>query len=127
MQNKLDLSKEHVTADGREIIIYNTAGGGKTPIHGAVKGFRNGEEILVPVVWTIEGKAYDARYNLVEKRHNIVKSFWFNFYSNHGTPTMHTSRESADHFVSYKKELIREACIEHHFDVPIGTGISNAA
>ena len=50
----IDFSKPLQTQDGREARVYATDGGGRYPVHGAVKQIDRWE----PESWTIEGRYF---------------------------------------------------------------------
>jgi hypothetical protein len=128
MITKFDPTKTYTTIKGRDVVIYNTNGGGRTPIHGAVKGkSKLGDDILVPTAWQANGMNYEEQYELVERRDLIIKSVWVNFYkSNNATRvTVHETRELAREMARSFGNVIAQ--IEHRFEVQEGDGLTNAA
>ena len=69
---KFDPTANYRAANGQPVMIYNTDGGGKRPIHGAVQG-QYGDVKWTPTAWTSDGGNSYAGFSLVRIRKNAQK------------------------------------------------------
>jgi len=119
----IELGKKYKTRDGREVRIYAVDGGGRFPVHGAVKlddGAWRQEE------WTLtgsyngerDGHTIPHRLDLIEVKPRIQREVWVNVYP-HCTGDCMETKEMADS----KARLDRIACVLVNIDVEEGEGL----
>ena len=114
----IDINKEYKTRDGRPVRLYATDGGGKSPVHGAVKKPYVG---WVQTCWTVLGRVWskgETPGDLIEVRPRIQRSIWLNVYKDCtvGYPSKEKADESAD--------VDRIACVEIKIDCEYGSGLN---
>ena len=131
----IELGKQYKTRDGREIRIYAVDGGGRFPVHGAVKlddetwrqeewtptGSYNGE--------SSHGHTIAHHLDLIEVKPRIQREVWVNVYpdnafllsSSHSIILgYHLCKEDAD---SCAVEGYRIACVKVVIDCEEGEGL----
>jgi hypothetical protein len=114
----IDPNKTYQTKSGREWRYYGENGNGQ--IHGAFKDILG---LWCVNVWNENGEYshhYDSSMDLVEVKHRIKRTYWFNVYENSGYDicTLGT-REFADSR-AYPNRL---ACVKVEIDCEIGEGL----
>lgn len=119
----IELGKQYKTGDGREVRIYAVDGGGRFPVHGAVKlydgtwrqeewtptGSYNGEK---------DGHTIPNDLDLIEVTPRIQREVWLNVY-NGRLCTGYPSKEESDRASSYD----RIACVKLVIDCEEGEGL----
>lgn len=104
----IDPAKTYRTREGLEVRIYAVDGGGRWPVHGAIKDADGWKAEN----WKLTGKAYDSTSrpdDLIEIKPKNVR--WVNIYpSSH--MTNHTTRAEADR----EKHISRLACVRVEFE-----------
>jgi hypothetical protein len=110
----LDAEKNYKTERGDAVKIYATNGGGRYPVHGAVridgKGWRNES-------WTAMGKAQSgSERNLQLDPTHISRSIWINVHDRSCVAWI--SRDKAD-----RNQGNRLACIKVKIDCHEGAGL----
>jgi hypothetical protein len=122
----IELGKQYKTRDGREVRIYAVDGGGRFPVHGAVKpddGTWRQEE------WTLTG-SYNGEsshghtiahhLDLIEVKPRIQREVWVNVYAAWlQSDVVYQSKKSADEGSSPD----RIACVKVVIDCEEGHGL----
>ena len=120
----IELGKQYKTKGGREVRIYAVDGGGRFPVHGAVKlndgtwrqeewtptGSYNGER---------DGHSLPNAHDLIEVPPRIQREVWLNVYPGRVGQYTFDSKEAADAHESEK----RIACVKLVIDVEEGEGL----
>lgn len=121
----IELGKQYQTRDGRDVRIYAVDGGGRFPVHGAVKlndgtwrqeewtptGSYNGEK---------DGHSLPNDLDLIEVKPRIQREVWVNVYPD--GQIMHEQRKTADAF-SVDNTDRRIACVKLVIDCEEGEGL----
>jgi len=110
----IELGKQYVTRDGREVRIYAVDGGGQFPVHGAI---REGQE-WVACTWLHDGVAGLHCNALVEVKPRIQREFWVNVYPDR-LQTHYTEKSKAD-FCAVPHRI---ACVKLVIDCEEGEGL----
>ena len=122
----IELGKQYQTRDGRDVRIYAVDGGGRFPVHGAVKlndgtwrqeewtptGSYNGEK---------DGHSLPNDLDLIEVKPRIQREVWVNVYNEirGGSVNAFRHREMADE-CAYEGRI---ACVHLKIDVEEGEGL----
>jgi hypothetical protein len=136
----IELGKQYRTRDGREVRIYAVDGGGRFPVHGAVKlndgtwrqeewtltGSYNGESshghtIAHHLAYNGEsshGHTIAHRLDLIEVKPRIQREVWVNVYPN-GTSRSFEEKRFADEYAMDH----RIACVKLVIDCEGGEGL----
>jgi len=75
---KISLAKFYKTRSGRAARIYCVNSGGKFSVHGSVYSARRSEWDIMR--WDAFGKCEDNRYDLIEAKKFIKRTYWVNVY-----------------------------------------------
>ena len=121
----IELGKKYQTRDGCEVRIYAVDGGGRFPVHGAVKlddGTWRQEE------WTLtgsyngekDGHTLPNALDLIEVKPRIQREVWVNVYAE-GT-SMWMSKEKAN-IEANISSFDRIACVKLVIDCEEGEGL----
>jgi hypothetical protein len=122
----IELGKQYKTRDGCEVRIYAVDGGGRFPVHGAVKlddGTWRQEE------WTLtgsyngekDGHTLPNALDLIEVKPRIQREVWVNVYRHDDGAEFfgcHKSRAFAD-----LNDTARIACVKFVIDCEEGEGL----
>ena len=111
----IDPKKTYRTRDGREVRIYAVDGGGRRPVHGAI---REGRE-WVAYTWLHDGVAGLHCSSLIEVKPRIVREVWVNVYRDPTCDTLHHNGMNAD----LGANMRRIACVRLVIDCEEGTGL----
>ena len=120
----IDPNKKYRTRDGCEVRIYAVDGGGRFPVHGAVKldnGTWRQEE------WTLTGSYNGEKgghtlpnaLDLIEVKPRIQREVWVNVYAEGARATAYYRKEYADRN-AFKNRI---ACVKLVFDWDEGEGL----
>jgi len=121
----IELGKQYKTRDGREVRIYAVDGGGRFPVHGALKqvdGTWRQEE------WTLtgsyngekDGHSLPNALDLVEVKPRIQREVWVNVYKSEcAYGAVYREKCSAD----IGADSTRIACVKLVIDCEEGEGL----
>ena len=113
--------KQYRTRDGREVRIYATDGHETYPIHGAIM-----DQGWCPHHWMPDGRGAFERFDLIEIKPRIRRTFWMNVYPENDI------RPYEDKYVADACETLRNvmgiesrriACVKVEIDVEEGEGL----
>ena len=113
----IDINKKYRTRDGHEVRIYATdGGGGKNPIHGAVK-YECG---WLTATWSKTGKVskIDIELDLVEVKPRIKQKVWVNIYPDHCCGAYHEKRHADEMAAPH-----RIGCVQVEIECEEGEGL----
>ena len=110
----ISMDKKHRTRDGREVRVYAVDGGGRYPIHGAIKTF-NG---WINTCWETNGQCVAGPTgDLIEVKPRIQREYWVNVYPMYCS--FWEEKEHADSDTSNR----RLACVKITIDCEEGEGL----
>lgn len=115
----IDKNKKYRTRDGKEVRIYETEGNTHNGIHGAIKI----DEAWCMATWTAGGRSAttEYKYDLVEVKPRIEKSYWINIYSSASFNLIAWSSHT-DAVNGRQPDCI--ATVQVHIDCEEGEGLS---
>lgn len=104
----IDPNKEYQTAEGQDVRIYTTTGGGNFPVHGAVMV----EDIWIPEQWNLDGvhKSGLGYLELCKKVKKIKTTFWINLYP-YGQ-TLYIDKLEANKYASNDRVAMLEIVVD---------------
>jgi hypothetical protein len=119
----IELGKKYKTRDGCEVRIYAVDGGGRFPVHGAVKlvdGTWRQEEWTLTGSWNGErnGHTIPHALDLIEVKPRIQREVWVNVYPDN-LASIWTSKEKATNRAGFD----RIACVKLVIDCEEGEGL----
>jgi hypothetical protein len=119
----IELGKQYKTRDGCEVRIYAVDGGGRFPVHGAVKFSGTA---WTPNEWTETGSHLDdpefqiCDLDLIEVKPRIQREVWVNVYKSEGAyGAVYREKCSAD----IGADSTRIACVKLVIDCEEGEGL----
>jgi len=121
MSNNVKISMDRVyrTRDGQEVRIYAVDGGGKYPIHGAIKV--DEENFWAMGSWKKTGKyavEFETKEDLIEVKPRHKRTVWINLYPNGKSSAWEDKRDA---------DILRGsgaiACIKVELDFEEGEGL----